>query len=213
MKTLFRPTFDRIKAVELKLFENRLLLVALIVGNALGAIIGFFYYIDVIGISHYPILLWILIPDCPMGVLLLVGVFIQGREQRFKNYNYFVFVQGIRGAVFTYLIIILFGSLDVFIVVVGHTLLLLQAILILPLVYSSGWNKRTLFPIILTFFNDFSDFFGLWLFTPTLAQLPTIQPLFAFYFIAILSLDILTISTGLWVMRKREMIRTSGIKP
>ncbi|MHA1215353.1 MAG: DUF1405 domain-containing protein [Candidatus Hodarchaeales archaeon] len=203
MNSTLTQSLEKIKSIELKLLDNKLLLIGLIIGNGLGALIGFFYYIDVIGISQYPIYLWILIPDCPMGVLLLLGVFIQGKNQRFKNYNHFVFIQGVRGAVFTYLIIIFFGSLDIIVVVVGHALLWIQAILILPLIHSSGFNKKTIIPIAVTLFNDFSDFFGLWLYVPTLAQLPTIQPLFSFYFITILSLDVLSILIGLWIMKSK----------
>ncbi len=178
--------------------RNKKILFVLILGNLLGAIIGFQYYIEIIRITDFPLYLWILIPDCPMAVFLLIGFYVQGDKQRYLNYNFFVFIQGIRGAIFTYLIVANFSSLDIEIVIIGHTILLLQAILILPFLKDLRINKGTIFVIFLTLFNDFMDFFGFFSFTtPTLAQLPTIQPMFEFFLLTIIGLDLLMILTGL----------------
>jgi len=94
---------------------------------------GFFYYFNVIGLTQYSPILWILIPDCPMAVLFLLGVYTQKENQNFANYNFFVFIQGIRGAILTFLMITSFESIDIEIVVIGHSLLIIQAIFILLL--------------------------------------------------------------------------------
>ncbi len=190
-------TIERILRVETRLLGEKWLLIILIIGNFIGALIGFQYYIDVIGIADFPPILWILIPDCPMAVLLLVGFYLQGNDQRYLNYNFFTFIQGIRGALITYLIVLNFPSIDIEMVVVGHSIMLLQSILILPHLSKLKINKGTWFIIFLTFFNDFMDFFGLFsIFPPTLAQLPTIQPIFAFFVITIVGSDLLLILLG-----------------
>ncbi|MFX0052018.1 MAG: DUF1405 domain-containing protein, partial [Candidatus Hermodarchaeota archaeon] len=125
--------------------------------------------------------LWILIPDCPMAVLLLLGVYLQFDKQRFYNYNFFVYIQGIRAAIFTFLIVSYFGSLNVEVVILGHILLLVQALAILPLLIGMEISRKTIIPIGITIFNDISDFFGfIGIIEPTLAQLPSIQPFFSF---------------------------------
>ncbi|MHA1978020.1 MAG: DUF1405 domain-containing protein [Candidatus Hodarchaeales archaeon] len=189
---------NSLERYEKRILGNKWIIGLLILGNFLGAIIGFQYYIDVIYITDFPPYLWILIPDCPMAVFLLIGVYLQGRDQRYLNYNLLVFIQGIRGAIFTYLIVANFTSLDIEIVVIGHTFLLLQALLILPLLGNLQVSKGTIFVIFLTLFNDFMDFFGFFSLTPpTLAQLPTIQPMFSFFLVIIVGLDLLMILLGL----------------
>ena len=181
-----------------RILGNKWIISFLILGNFLGAIIGFQYYIDVIDITDFPPYLWILIPDCPMAVFLLIGFYLQGNDQRYLNYNLFVFIQGVRGAIFTYLIVANFSSLDIEIVILGHTFLLLQALLILPFLRELRITKGTIFIVFLTLFNDFMDFFGFFSLAPsTLAQLPTIQPMFPFFLVIIVGLDILMILVGL----------------
>ncbi len=197
---------------ERRVLSNKWFLFLLIAGNLLGALIGFQYYFDIIGITDFPPYLWILIPDCPMAVFLLIGFYLQGHDQRYLNYNFFVFIQGVRGAIFTYLIVANFSSLDIEIVVLGHTFLLLQAFLILPFLANLQVTKATILSIILTFFNDFMDFFGFFSLTPpTLAQLPTIQPLFSFFLVTIVGLDILMVVIGLSIRPLSERyIRTKN---
>ncbi|MHA2245793.1 MAG: DUF1405 domain-containing protein [Candidatus Hodarchaeales archaeon] len=188
---------------------NSLFVATMIIGNLLGALIGFFYYFNVIGLIPYSPILWVLIPDCPMAVLLLLGVYIQRDGQYFLNYNFFVFIQGIRAAIITFLIILNFGSLDVEIVFLGHFLLLVQAIAILPLLTEMKFNKGTLSVIGITLFNDIFDFFGfLGFFKPTLAQLPNIQPMLPWLVIVIFGLDIVLILIGLgfaWFMNEEHL--------
>lgn len=204
MKLPLRAYVIQIQKLELEILRMKPIIGLLVIGNTLGAFIGFLYYFDVIGLAQYSPILWILIPDCPMAVLLLFGVYIQFDNQRFSNYNFFVFIQGIRAAIFTFLIVLNFGSLDPEIVILGHFLLLVQAVAILPLLVGMKFTKRTLIPICITFFNDITDFFGiLGVIEPTLAQLPTIQPLYLFFVIVIFGLDIILILAGLgfvWLM-------------
>ncbi|WP_455143525.1 DUF1405 domain-containing protein [Candidatus Hodarchaeum mangrovi] len=197
MKLNNKALINRIQIWELNFLSNKYLLLLLVIGNAMGAVIGFIYYIEIIGIEEYPIFLWILIPDCPMAVLLLLGVLFQGNNQRYINYNFFAYIQGIRGAIITYLIISNFGSLDIEIVIIGHTLLLIQSILILPLIIGKGLSRKTIIPIGISIFNDFSDFYGFGIYTPTLAQLPTIQEIFEVFVSFILLLDLFLIIIGL----------------
>ena len=208
MKLSFRVYILRIQELELKILSLKPLVGILIISNFLGAFIGLLYYFNVIHLTQYSPIVWILIPDCPMAVLLLLGVYIQFENQRFSNYNFFVFIQGIRAAVFTFLIITNFGSLDPEIVILGHFLLLVQATAILPLLAGMKFSKGTLVAISITLFNDITDFFGITgIIEPTLAQLPTIQPLFPFFVFAIIGLDITLIFTGLgiaWYMGKKS---------
>lgn len=201
MTSRFYSAIDSIWNYEQKLMAKKWLILLLIISNFLGAIIGFYYYIEVIGITtDFPLILWLLIPDCPMAVLLLVGFYLQQDNQRFLNFNFFVFIQGIRGAIFTYLIVMNFPSIDIEIVILGHTFLLIQAILILPYLKNLRITKGTFLVIFLTLFNDFMDFFGLFsLFPPTLAQLPTIQPMFLTFVMLIFGLDCLLIFIGLGI--------------
>lgn len=192
----------RIKELELKILGIKPLIVILVILNFLGALIGFVYYIEVIGLAEYSPIVWILIPDCPMAVLLLLVVYLQFDNQRFSNYNFFVYIQGIRAAMFTFLIISQFGSLDVEIVILGHLLLLVQAVAILPLLVGMNFSRGTIISISVTIFNDITDFFGIiGFFKPTLAQLPTIQPIFFFFVVVIFGLDIILILFGLGFIR------------
>ena len=198
MTTIINGMINSLEKHERRILGNKWIIALLIIGNLLGAIIGFQYYIDVIGIADFPPYLWILIPDCPMAVFLLIGFYFQADRQRYLNYNLLVFIQGVRGAIFTYLIVANFSSLDTEIVILGHTILLLQALLILPFLKNLQITKATIFVIFLTIFNDFMDFFGFFSLTPpTLAQLPTIQPMFSFFLVSIVGLDILLIFIGL----------------
>ncbi|MHA2156340.1 MAG: DUF1405 domain-containing protein [Candidatus Hodarchaeales archaeon] len=208
---IFRA-INSLRMHERRVLSNKWFLFLLITGNLLGALIGFQYYFDVIGITDFPPYLWILIPDCPMAVFLLIGFYIQGDDQRYLNYNFFVFIQGVRGAIFTYLIVANFLSLDLEIVVLGHTFLLLQAFLTLPFLANLQVTKATIFIIFLTFFNDFMDFFGFFSLTPpTLAQLPTIQPMFSFFLVTIIGIDILMVFIGLSIRPLSERyIRTNN---
>lgn len=184
----------RIKQLELRVLEKKPIILILIFLNFLGALIGFIYYNEIIGFTQYSPIVWILIPDCPMAVLLLLVVYLQFDNQRFPNYNFFAFIQGIRSAIFTFLIISQFGSQDVEIVVLGHFLLLVQAAAILPLLVDMKFSRGTIISIGITILNDITDFFGIFgIFEPTLAQLPTIQPLFPFFVGAIFGLDIILI--------------------
>ena len=198
MTSRFHSTIDRIWNIEQTYLAKKWLIIVLLICNFLGAIVGFNYYIEIIGITtDFSPILWILIPDCPMAVLLLVGFYFQQDKQRFLNFDFFVFIQGIRGAIFTYLIVMNFPSIDIEIVIIGHTLLLVQALLILPFLKDLSFTKGTLLVIFITLFNDFMDFFGLFgIFPPTLAQLPTIQPLFIPFVFFILGLDLITITIG-----------------
>lgn len=198
MKSDIQTFFRFIQLREKNFLRIKAVIVILILGNFLGAVIGFLYYFDVIGLTQYSPILWILIPDCPMAVLLLLGVYIQKNKQDFANYNFFVFIQGIRGAMLTFLMISFFESIDIEIVVIGHSLLMIQAILILPLLADMELNRGTIIVIVITFLNDISDFFGLFgLFYPTLTQLQTIQSLYPFFVIAIFGLDITLILAGI----------------
>ncbi len=192
----------RFHQFELKILALKPLIAILMIGNLWGAFIGLLYYYEVIGLTQYSPVLWILIPDCPLAVLLLLGVYFQFDDQRFSNFNFFSFIQGIRAAILTYLIILNFGSLDTEIVVIGHFLLLVQAMAIFPLLLDMKFTKGTLVTISITLFNDISDFFGIIGITePTLAQLPTIQPLFSLFVIIIFGLDIFLIFVGLGFAR------------
>ncbi len=198
MKSEVQTFFRAIQLKERKILGIKTIIAILMIANFLGAVIGFFYYFNVIGLTQYSPILWIIIPDCPMAVLLLLGVYIQKENQNFANYNFFVFIQGIRGAILTFLIITSFESIDIEIVVIGHSLLMIQAILILPLLADLELNRGTIIVIVVTLMNDVSDFFGLFgLFYPTLAQLPTIQSMFPFFVIAIFGLDLILILTGI----------------
>ena len=133
-----------------------------------------------------------------MAVLLLVGFYLQRDKQNFLNYDFFVFIQGIRGAIFTYLIVMNFTTIDIEIVILGHTLLLIQAILILPHLKDMIITKGTSLVIFLTFLNDFLAFFGLFsVFPPTLVQLTTIEPMFDLFVLVIVGLDVLLIGIAL----------------
>ncbi|UCE14527.1 MAG: hypothetical protein JSV04_04950, partial [Candidatus Heimdallarchaeota archaeon] len=83
-----RKYIQRIQELELELLGFKPFIGILLIGNLIGAFIGFLYYFDIIGLTQYPPILWILIPDCPMAVLLLLGVYIQFDNQRFSNYNF-----------------------------------------------------------------------------------------------------------------------------
>lgn len=213
MKHFLREFFQRIHIFEKRILGNSLFIAIMIIGNLLGAIIGFFYYFDVIGLFQYSPILWVLIPDCPMAVLLLLGVYLQRDSQYFLNYNFFVFIQGIRGSIITFLIILNFGSIDVEIVFLGHFLLLVQAITILPLLTEMEFNKGTLIVIGITLFNDIFDFFGfLGFFKPTLAQLPNIQSMLPWLIFVIFGLDIILILIGLgfaWFMSEEHLYNYS----
>jgi uncharacterized membrane protein YpjA len=183
----------------------------MILGNFLGSIIGFFYYFDVIGLFQYSPIIWILIPDCPMAVLLLLGVYFQRNNQQFGNFNFFVFIQGIRATTITFLFIAFFESLDFPIVFIGHFLLLLQSIAILPLLIDLEPNKGTLLTIGITFINDISDFVGFpGIFDPTLVQISTIQPMFPWFgvFILIFDISLIFIGLGFW-----KLVKTSQEDP
>ena len=135
-----------------------------------------------------------------MAVFLLLGVYVQKDKQKYLNYNFFAFIQGIRNAFLAFLIISNFESIDIEIVIIGHVLLLIQAIAIIPLLIKMELNKGTVLAITITVFNDISDFFGIFgIYEPTLAQLPTIQPLFAFFVLFIFGLDIFLIIIGILV--------------
>jgi hypothetical protein len=199
MISRFNSVIDSIWEFEQQLLSKNWIILSLIIGNFIGALVGFDYYINVIGVtSNFPAILWVLIPDCPMAVFLLVGFYLQQDNQRFLHYDFFVFIQGIRSAIFTYLIVMNFSTIDVEIVIIGHTLLLFQAILILPHLKNMLISKGTFLVIFLTLFNDFMDFFGLFsVFPPTLAQMPTIKPMFFIFVFLIVGLDILLIIIGL----------------
>ncbi|MHA1969017.1 MAG: DUF1405 domain-containing protein [Candidatus Hodarchaeales archaeon] len=175
------------------------LVLVLAIGNFLGAVIGFIYYFDIIGFtSLYHPIFWILVPDCPMAALLLVGVYLQKDNQSFGNFNFLVFIQSIRGAAITYLLVLNFPSIDIEIVMIGHTLLIVQALAIVPLFSKLELNRWTLITILITGLNDFIDFFGLFNVTnPTLAQYSTFKPLFSTFVFIIYSLDFILICIGL----------------
>lgn len=195
MTSRFYSTIDSIWNLEQKLLKKKWLILLLIISNFLGAIIGFNYYLEIIDITtDFQPMLWLLIVDCPMAVLLLVGFYLQRDDQRYLNFDFFVFIQGIRGAIFTFLIIMNFSSIDIEIVVLGHALLLFQAILIFPYLKNLQITKGTFLVIFITLINDFMDFFGFFsLFPPTLAQLPIIQPMFFTFVFLIIGLDCLMI--------------------
>ena len=202
MISFLRFFFQQVQGIELKFFESTLLINILILGNFLGSIIGFFYYIEVIGLFQYSPIIWILIPDCPMAVLLLLGVYFQRDNQRFVNFNFLVFIQGIRAAVITIFFITFFESLDFPIVFIGHFLVLLQAIAILPLLVEMELSINTFITIGITFINDVSDFVGIpGFFDPTLVQLSTIQPVFPWFGIFIFLFDVILIFAGLGISR------------
>ncbi|MHA2305797.1 MAG: DUF1405 domain-containing protein, partial [Candidatus Hodarchaeales archaeon] len=175
------------------------LVLVLAIGNLLGAVIGFIYYFDVIGFtSLYHPIFWILVPDCPMAALLLVGVYLQKDNQPFGNFNFLVFIQSIRGAAITYLLVFNFPSIDIEIVMIGHALLIVQALALVPLFSKLELNRWTLITILITALNDFIDFFGLFNVTnPTLAQYSTFKPLFSTFVFIIYSLDFILICIGL----------------
>ncbi|MHA2164377.1 MAG: DUF1405 domain-containing protein [Candidatus Hodarchaeales archaeon] len=195
----FNSAIDSIWKFEQRWLGKNWIVLSLIISNFIGALVGFNYYITIIGVtSDFPAILWILIPDCPMSVFLLVGFYLQRDNQCFLNYDFFVFIQGIRSAIFTYLIVMNFPTIDVEIVIIGHTLLLIQAMLILPHLRNMIISKNTFLVIFLTLFNDYMDFFGLFsVFPPTLAQIPTIKPMFFVFAFLIIGLDILLITVGL----------------
>ena len=198
MKDAIRKNLFLIAELERRLLSSSKLVVILAFGNFLGALIGFIYYFEIIGFSsmYHPIF-WILVPDCPMAALLLVGFYLQKEDQKFGNYNFFVFIQSIRGAVITYLLVFNFPSLNTEIVMLGHTMLIVQALAIVPFFSKMEINKGTLIAIIITAFNDFTDFFGLFNFVnPTLAQYSIFKPLFTPFVIVICGLDVLLICIG-----------------
>jgi uncharacterized membrane protein YpjA len=199
MKKAIRTRLLSIAEFELKILSSAKLVLVLAIGNFLGAVIGFIYYFDIIGFtSLYHPIFWILVPDCPMAALLLVGVYLQKDNQSFGNFNFLVFIQSIRGAAITYLLVLNFPSIDIEIVMIGHTLLIVQALAIVPLFSKLELNRWTLITILITGLNDFIDFFGLFNVTnPTLAQYSTFKPLFSTFVFIIYSLDFILICIGL----------------
>lgn len=211
MISFLRFFFQRLQQAEMKVFSSTSFITIFILGNFLGSIIGFLYYFDVIGLFKYSPILWILIPDCPMAVLLLLGVYFQRNNQQFGNFNFFVLIQGIRAATITFFFITFFESLDFPIVFIGHLLLLLQSLAILPLLISLELNKSTLLAIGITFLHDICDFVGFpGVFVPTLVQLSTIQPVFPWFGIFIVIFDIFLIFIGLGFV---EFMKTSKGDP
>ncbi|MFX0122620.1 MAG: DUF1405 domain-containing protein [Candidatus Hodarchaeota archaeon] len=197
MSSFLRFFFQRLQRIEIRFLGYRSFIALMVLGNFLGSIVGFIYYFDVIGLSKYPLILWILIPDCPMAVLLLLGVYFQRNNQQFTNFNFFVFIQGIRAAAITFFFIAFFESLDFPIVFIGHFLLLFQAIAILPLLVDIELNRGTFLTVGITFINDISDFVGFpGLFDPTLVQLSTIQPVFPWFGFFIFMFDCILIFIG-----------------
>ncbi|MHA2074605.1 MAG: hypothetical protein ACW97X_08300, partial [Candidatus Hodarchaeales archaeon] len=98
----------------------------------------------------------------------------------------------------TYLLVLNFPSIDIEIVMIGHTLLIVQALAIVPLFSKLELNRWTLITILITGLNDFIDFFGLFNVTnPTLAQYSTFKPLFSTFVFIIYSLDFILICIGL----------------
>jgi uncharacterized membrane protein YpjA len=176
-------------------------LIILILGNLIGALVGFLYYFETIRMAElYHWAIWILVPDCPMAVFLLCFVYLQGERQQFGNYNFFAFIQGIRGAVITFLLITNFPSIDIEIVILGHLFLMLQSIAILPLLINMKLGIGTVIAVLITIINDFLDFFGIvGLFQPTLAQYPTFTPKFDIFITTIYGLDIILIIIGIGV--------------
>lgn len=190
-----------LEAKERRFLSIRPLLIILILGNLIGALIGFLYYFETIRMAElYHWAIWILVPDCPMAVFLLCFVYLQGENQRFGNYNYFAFIQGIRGAVITFLLITNFSSIDIEIVIVGHLFLMLQSIAILPLLINMKLGIGTVIAVLVTVVNDFLDFFGVvGLFQPTLAQYPTFAPRFSLFITTIWGLDFILIIIGIGI--------------
>lgn len=215
MLSSVKSLLDKILTIENQLLGKKWLISILIIGNFLGAIIGFDYYLNTIGIDEYHPILWLIIPDCPMATLLLVGFYLQGKNQRYHNFNLLALVQGVRGALFTYLIVSNFPSIDIGIVMLGHSLLLIQAFLILPQLLKLEVNKATGIIILITFLNDFLDFFGfLTIIPPTLAQLPTIEPMFIQFVIVISTLDIIMLLLGILLQKivlQESKVSGSGI--
>ncbi len=203
MKEFVNAEFDWLINWELKLLRSKILITILVVGNFLGALIGFFYYFDVIEFtSLYHPIFWILVPDCPMAALLLIGFYLQRENQKFGNYNFFVYIQAIRGAMITYLIVFNFPSIDIEIVLIGHTLLIIQSLAIVPFFSQMKIGKGTIIAIIITIFNDFTDFFGLFNFAiPTLPQYPTFEPLLSTFVTIIYGLDIILILLALGIAK------------
>ncbi|MHA2032602.1 MAG: DUF1405 domain-containing protein [Candidatus Kariarchaeaceae archaeon] len=203
MSSSFQTLLTKIIETENKLLGTKWLIFLLVAGNLFGAILGFNYYLNIIGIGNYHPILWIFIVDSPMATFLLLGFFLQGRNQRYHNFNLLAFVQGIRSPIFTYLFVFNFPSIDIELVIIGHTLLLLQTFLIIPQLSNLRINKGTGLVVLITLLNDFLDFFGFLSFIPpTLAQLPTIEPMLIVFMITILSLDILTLLIGINLHRK-----------
>ncbi len=212
MKELLASFYASIKKYELKILSNDLLVFLLIIANLIGGLIGFQYYFDVIGLAEYPVHIWILIPDCPTAVILLIPVYLQRSNPRFDNYNFFALVQGIRAAIITYIIVFNFGGLDTEIVLIGHTLLLFQALAIIPIFNQMKLGTGTIIAIFVIIFNDISDIFGiLSLWGPTLAQLPTLQPILTSFVFVIYSLDLILILSfiGVATRKKRLWVKVS----
>ena len=133
-----------------------------------------------------------------MSALLLLGFYLQAENQRYHNYNFFVFLQGIRASTITFLLITNFSSLDVEIVFLGHLLLLIQSVMIFPFLVGNlkitKWSGIMLSIIVI---NDYTDFFGFFnLFNPTLAQYPIFLPKFHLFLSVIYGLDILLLILG-----------------
>jgi uncharacterized membrane protein YpjA len=203
MKEILNAKFDWLVNLELRLLRSKILVTMLVVGNLLGALIGFLYYLEVIEFtSLYHPIFWLLVPDCPMAAFLLIGFYLQRDNQKFGNYNFFAYIQAIRGAMITYLIVFNFPSIDIEIVLIGHTLLIIQALAILPFFSQMTINKGTVIAIIITIFNDFTDFFGFYQFTnPTLPQYSTFEPLLGTFVTIIYGLDIILILIGLGIAK------------
>ncbi|MFX0087025.1 MAG: DUF1405 domain-containing protein [Candidatus Hodarchaeota archaeon] len=203
MKEFLNAEFDWLINLELKLLRSKILITILVVGNFLGALIGFLYYLEVIEFtSLYHPIFWIFVPDCPMAAFLLIGFYLQRENQKFGNYNFFVYIQAIRGAMITYLIVFNFPSIDIEIVLIGHTLLIIQSLAIVPFFSNMKIGKGTIIAIIITIFNDFTDFFGLFHFaSPTLAQYSTLEPLLSTFVTIIYGLDIILILFGLGIAK------------
>ncbi len=190
-----------LEAKERRFLRIKPLIIILILGNLIGALIGFLYYFETIRMAEiYHWAIWIFVPDCPMAVFLLCFVYLQEDRQRFGNYNFFAFIQGIRGAVITFLLITNFPSIDIEIVILGHLFLMLQSIAILPLLINLRLGIGTVLAVLITIINDFLDFFGIvGLFQPTLAQYPIFAPKFNLFIISIWGLDFILIIFGISV--------------
>ena len=146
------------------IFNNKKLSIAILIGNLIGAIYGFYWYKD--QLFNVPIKYWLFVPDCPFFAFLFVIVILGFLFNRRNNtLEVITWIGLLKYGQWTVVTLLFFGLLnpgrinsDDYILIIFHVLMVVEGVILTS--YLVVNNRNFIIATFVFLVQDFMDWYN-----------------------------------------------------